>query len=152
MEVQVTFTPLLPYARGFESMFTKNNFDVLPEHHHWDYAIELIPGSEPKSIKVYPLFSVKQKELGAFLQENLYTGWICLSKSSMAAPVFFIKKKESPFWLVQDYQALNSMMVKNKYSLSLISELMSQLCGAKYFARLDVYWSFNNISIKPRDK
>jgi len=56
----------------------------------------------------------------------------------MAAPVFFIKKKDGLLRLVQDYQALNSMTVKNKYSLPLISELMSQLYGARYFTKLDV--------------
>jgi len=44
------------------------------------------------------------------------------------------------------------MMVKNKYPLPLISKLMSQLCGTRYFTILDIYWGFNNISIKSRDK
>ena len=54
--------------------------------------------------------------------------------------------------LVQDYQALNSMMVKNKYPLPLISELVSQLRKARYFTKLDVHWGFNNVRIKPRDE
>ena len=33
-----------------------------------------------------------------------------------------------------------------------ISELVSQLCRAKYFTKLDVRWGFNNIRIKPRDE
>jgi len=115
-------------VKGFESIFAKKDFDVLPEHRQWDHAIELIPGAEPKSSKVYPLSPVEQKELDSFLEKNLHTGRICPSKSPMAAPVFFIKKKDGSLWLVQDYRALNSMMVKNKYPLPLISELMSQLC------------------------
>jgi len=70
----------------------------------------------------------------------------------MAAPVFFIKKKNGSLQLVQDYCALNFMMVKNKYPLLLISELVSQLCRARYFTKLDVHWGFNNIHIKPGDK
>jgi len=70
----------------------------------------------------------------------------------MAAPVFFIKKKDGSLRLVQDYQALNSMTVKNKYPLSLISELVSQLHRARYFTKLDVRWSFNNICIKSGDE
>ena len=76
---------------------------------------------EPKSSKVYPLSPVEQKELDSFLEENLCTGRIRPSKSPMAALVFFIKKKDGSLWLVQDYQALNSMTVKNKYPLPLIS-------------------------------
>jgi len=138
--------------RGFESVFAKEDFDILPEHRQWDHATELIPGSEPKSSKVYPLSPVEQKELDAFLEENLRTGRIRPSKSSMAAPVFFIKKKDGSLWLVQDYHALNSMTVKNKYPLPLISELVSQLCGARYFTKLDVRWGFNNVRIKPGDE
>jgi len=95
---------------------------------------------------------VEQKELDAFLKENLCTGQIHLSKSPIAALVFFIKKKDSSLQLVQDYCALNSMTVKNKYPLSLIFELVSQLHGARYFTKLDVHWDFNNICIKSGDK
>ena len=47
---------------------------------------------------------------------------------------------------------LNAMTVKNRYPLSLISELVSQLCRAKYFTKLDVCWGFNNVCIKPGDE
>jgi len=66
--------------------------------------------------------------------------------------VFFIKKKDGSLWLVQDYYTLNAVTVKNRYPLSLISELVSQLCRAKYFTKLNVCWGFNNICIKPGDK
>jgi len=99
----------------FELVFAKEDFDILPEHRQWDHAIKLVPGSEPKSSKVYPLSLVEQKELDSFLEENLRTGRIRPSKSPMAASVFFIKKKDGSLQLVQDYRALNSMMVKNKY-------------------------------------
>jgi len=42
--------------------------------------------------------------------------------------------------------------IKNRYSLPLISELISQLCGAKYFTKLNIQWGFNNVCIKPGDK
>jgi len=90
-------------VKGFESVFAKEDFDILPEHRQWDHAIELVPGSEPKSLKVYPLSLVEQKELDSFLEENLRTGRIHPSKSPMAALVFFIKKKDGSLRLVQDY-------------------------------------------------
>jgi len=133
-------------------VFVKEDFDILLEHRQWDHTIELVPGSEPKSSKVYPLSLVEQKKLDSFLEENLHTGRIRPSKSPMAAPVFFIKKKDGSLQLVQDYRALNSMTVKNKYSLPLISELVSQLHGARYFTKLDVCWGFNNVHIKPGDE
>jgi len=136
----------------FQSVFTKEDFDILPEHRKWDHAIELIPGAEPKSSKVYPLFPLEQTELDAFLEENLHTRRIQPSKSPIAAPVFFIKKKDSSLRLVQDYRTLNVVTVKNRYPLPLISKLISQLRGAKYFTKLDVRWGFNNVQIKPGDE
>ena len=73
----------------------------------------------PKSCKVYSFAASEQKELDMFLKENLESGWICPSKSPMASPVFFIKKKDGALRLVQNYYALNTMTVKNKYLLPL---------------------------------
>ena len=57
-------------------MFAKEDFDILPEHCKWDYAIKLIPGAEPKSSKVYLLSPLEQAKLDVFLEENLHTGQI----------------------------------------------------------------------------
>jgi len=151
-ETQATTTPLPTYVAEFQSVFAKEDFDILPEHHKWDHAIELIPRAEPKSSKVYPLSPLEQTELDAFLEENLCTGQIRPSKSPITAPVFFIKKKDGSLWLVQDYRMLNAITVKNRYPLPLISKLVSQLHRAKYFTKLDVQWGFNNICIKPGDE
>jgi len=151
-ETQATTTPLSAYVAEFQSVFAKEDFDILPEHRKWDHAIELIPRVEPKSSKVYPLSLLEQTELDAFLEENLRTGQIRPSKSPIAAPVFFIKKKDGSLRLVQDYHVLNAVTIKNRYPLPLISELVSQLRGAKYFTKLDIRWGFNNIQIKPRNE
>jgi len=151
-ETQAAATPLPAYVAEFRSVFTKEDFDILLEHHKWDHAIELIPGAEPKSSKVYPLSPLEQAELDAFLEENLRTRQIQSLKSSVAAPVFFIKKKDGLLRLVQDYRVLNAVTVKNRYPLPLISELVSQLRRARYFTKIDVRWGFNNIHIKPGDE
>jgi len=100
LETQKGLLTLSDCVKGFELVFIKENFDILPEHRQWDHAIELIPGLEPKSSKVYLLSPVEQKELDSFLKENLRTRRICSSKSPMAAPVFFIKKKDGFLQLV----------------------------------------------------
>jgi len=152
VEAQAAATPLPAYVAEFQSMFTKEDFDILLEHYKWDHVIELIPRAEPKSSKVYPLSPLEQVELDACLKENLCTRQIQPSKSPMAAPMFFIKKKDGSLCLVQDYRALNAITVKNKYPFPLISELVSQLRRARYFTKLDVCWGFNNIHIKPGDE
>ena len=54
LETQKGLLTLPDYAKEFESVFAKEDFNILPEHRQWDHAIKLIPGLEPKSSKVYP--------------------------------------------------------------------------------------------------
>ena len=72
-ETLATATLLPAYVIEFQSVFAKEDFDILPEHRKWDHAIELIPGVEPKLSKVYPLSLLEQEELDAFLEKNLCT-------------------------------------------------------------------------------
>ena len=148
-----TFEELVPAEyHQFKSVFTKASFDELPPRRPWDHAIELVPGSEPKSSKVYPMAPDEQRQLDEFLEENLRTGRIRPSKSPMASPVFFIKKKGGDLRLVQDYRALNAMTVKNRYPLPLIKELIDKLQGAKYFTALDIRWGYNNVRMRQGDE
>ena len=93
-----------PQYQDFSEVFDKKEFDALPPSWPWDHAIELKPGSEPSSCKVYPLLQPEQEELNKFLGENLEYGCIRPSKSPMASPFFFIKKKDGSLRPVQDYR------------------------------------------------
>ena len=68
------------YLKEFDSVFSKESFEVLPESKKWDHAVVLIPGEKASNCKVYPLAPKEQKELDQFLKENLETGQICPSK------------------------------------------------------------------------
>ena len=94
--------------------------------------------SKRSRLQNLPLNPTEQQQLDEFLKEQLETGRICLSKSLMASPFFFIKKKDGKLRPVQDYRKLNEMTIKNHYPLPLISELIDQLTGAKYFLKMDV--------------
>jgi RNase H-like domain found in reverse transcriptase/Reverse transcriptase (RNA-dependent DNA polymerase) len=90
--------------------------------------------------------------LDKFLKENLKKGYIRPSQSPMASPFFFVSKKDGKLRPCQDYRYLNDWTVKNSYPLPLISEIMDKLKGAKYFTKLDVGWSYNNVRIRKGDK
>ncbi|KIL70533.1 hypothetical protein M378DRAFT_117693 [Amanita muscaria Koide BX008] len=145
---------LLPdYCQGdFLSLFEKTEFDRLPDRRQWDHAIELRPGTEPFNSKIYPLNPAEQAELDKFIEEHLRTGRIRPSKSPIASPFFFVKKKDGTLRPVQDYRKLNAITVKNRYPLPLISEVVHKLRGAKYFTKLDIRWGYNNIRIREGDE
>ena len=60
-----------PHLHDFHLVFSKDSFDELPGTKPWNHAVELTPDASPKSCKVYPLSASEQKELDAFLKENL---------------------------------------------------------------------------------
>jgi len=128
-----------PYQQ-FKDVFSKESFEELPDQKKWDHAIKLIPDAQTFSTKIYPLVPVEQKQLDEFLEENIKSQCICPSKSPMASPIFLIKKKDRSLHLVQDYQKLNTLTIKNAYPLPLIPDLFNAVSGAqaKYFTKLDV--------------
>ena len=87
----------------------------------------MTPDFKPTDCKVYPLTGDKQKALEEFLDENLCTKQIRPSKSLMASPFFFVKKKDGKLQPMQNYQKLNEMTIKNRYPLPLIKELVDHL-------------------------
>ena len=137
--IRVVDTDATPvYVNEFPEVFKKQGFDKLPERQPWDHAIELTSGSQPIDCKVYPLNLDEQRALDEFLEENLKSGCIQPSKSPMASPFFFVKKKDGALQPVQDYQKLNEMTIKNRYPLPLIQELIDKLKGSRVFTKMDI--------------
>ena len=106
---EIVLKHYLPYKEVFE----RQTFNQLPPRRPWDHAIELIPNAKMTDCKIYPLNPTEQKELDEFLKEQLEMGRIVLSKSPMASPFFFVKKKDGKLRPVQDYQKLNEITIKN---------------------------------------
>ena len=73
-------------------------------------------------------------------------------KSRYTALCFYIPKKDRSLHLVQDYQKINQVMIKDKTSLLLIGEVINKLKEAKYFNKLDLIWGYNNIWINEGDE
>jgi len=56
---------------------------------------------------MYPLSRKEREEVHEFINEQLRKGYIRPSKLPQTAPVFFVGKKNSKKWMVQDYRYLN---------------------------------------------
>lgn len=103
-KTEKTFEEMVPTSyHDFEDIFKKESFDELLPRKPWDHAIELVPGEHAIDCKVYNLSPEEQRELDAFLNENLRSGRICPSKSPFASAFFFVKKKDGKLRPVQDY-------------------------------------------------
>ena len=66
--------------------------------------------------------------LHEYIDEMLKTGKIKLSKGSAGAPVFFVLKMHGRgLQVVVDYHDLNTITIKDRYLLPLMSELINHV-------------------------
>jgi len=102
--------------------------------------------------KAYAMTVKEDEALNQWLDEQLKVELIKESKLRYVAPCFYIPKKNGFLQLVQDYQKLNQVTIKDKMPLLLIGEVIDKLKKAKYFNKLDLIWGYNNIQIKEGDE
>ena len=78
----------------FANVFSKSNTSVLPPHREFNLKIKLEEGTTPPPGRLYSLSPFELNTLREFIDENLSTGFICPTSSSLAALVLFVKKKD----------------------------------------------------------
>ena len=124
----------------------------MPDHKPWDHEIPLIPGSKPPFGPIYKTTWEEEVALSKYIEDNLPTQKIRKSRSSAAAPILFVRKKDGSLRLCVDYRGLNKVTIPNKYPLPLISELIDKTRGARWLTKLDLKNGYNLIRIASGDE
>ena len=137
------------YADVFER---RNAEKLLPHCPNVDHEIPLIDGVKPTYGPIYNLSELELKTLKEYIDRMLAKGFICPSKSPFRSPVLFVKRADGSLRLCVDYRKLNDITIKNRYPLSLISELFDCLKHAKVYSRLDLQDAYNQLRIARGDE
>jgi len=133
-------------------VFGKKQSERMLARKVWDHTIEIKEGFVPRKGKVYLLSREEREEVWEFIKEQLRKGYIRLLKLPQTALVFFVRKKDGKKQMVQDYWYLNEWMIKNNYSLPLISDVIENIGTKKVLTKIDLRWEYNNVHIKERDE
>lgn len=131
----------------FVDVFSKAKASKLPSHHKHDLKIELDKGATPLLGTLYSLFPVELEALQTFIDKNLGTSFIWPSFFSYAAPILFVKKKDSSLWLCVDFRGLNKISKKGHYPLPLISDLLDLPSHIKIYTKIDLQHAYHLIWI-----
>jgi len=65
--------------------------------------------------------------------------------------MLLVKRKECSMRLCIDYRQLNKVIIKNRYPLPRIDDLMDQLVGARVFSKIDLRSGYHQIKVKDED-
>ncbi|KAJ1303140.1 hypothetical protein OPQ81_011341 [Rhizoctonia solani] len=133
-------------------VFGDRFFTTLPEHRHYNCAIDLEEGKEVPYGPIYSMTPLETNALMECLDSELATGKIRPITSPAGAPVMFVKRSDGRLCLVVDYKKLNKITIKNRYALPRQEELIDKLKHAKIFTKLDLRNGYNNICIKEGDE
>ena len=105
-------------------MTEKQSLSVRDSH---DHVIDLKLRQQLSFEKLYFMSSAELNVLKVYLDNVMKADIIHKLISSAALPVMFMLKLNSSLWLVIDYRHLNSITIKNCYSLSLILNMLNCL-------------------------
>ena len=134
-----TIDPTIPSElHEFADVFDEGLSDKLAPHHLYDLKIEIEEGASQPISRIYPLSDLELSALQKFVEDHLRMGFIRPSSSPFAAPVLFVKKKNGDLRLCVDFRALNRITKKDRYLLTLISELLDTSRRAKIYTKLDL--------------
>ena len=121
------------------------------EHKFHDHAIE----TKNKILSfdfIYNLFITKFETFRKYLNDNYKNK--CIVFFSLFADTFimFVKKKNGNLRLCVDYKNLNFIIVKNRYFISLIEQLLNRLIETGIFTKLNIRFSYNALRIRINDE
>ncbi|GAU37338.1 hypothetical protein TSUD_395190 [Trifolium subterraneum] len=140
----------LPIVNEFSDVFPEDVSDLPPER-EVEFTIHLVPSTSSISMTLCRMSASELNELKKQLEELLEKRFIRPSVSPLGALVLLVKKKEGSMRLCIDYRQLNKAMIKNKYPLPRIDDLMDQLVGACLFSKIDLRSGYHQIMVKVED-
>ena len=122
---------------------------TLPDSHDSnDFGIDLDPAKLfPRPSQPYHMNQEECAECQKVLDKMLKAGWVepANANSLMAAPMFFIWKKDGTHRPVINYQKLNEITIKDSYPLPCIDEMMDRIHRSKVFTKLNLKSGYNQI-------
>jgi hypothetical protein len=153
--IQAIETP--PVPQDLQDLLSKHKMvfstpqGLPPSHGVHDHSIPLVPGSLPPNIHLYRHPFSQKNEIDKMVHELLNAGIIHPSMSPYSSLVIMVLKKEGSWRMCPDFCALNKLIIKDKFPIPVIDDLLDELSGTQFFTKLDLYSGYHQICMKDAD-
>jgi hypothetical protein len=125
----------------------------LPPERSEGHGIPTEPDNPPPFRSMYRLSPLEYQELEKQVTKFLKDGILEVSQSPYGSPVLFVPKPNGRgLRLCVDYQALNSITIKNRCTILRIDDLLDAVVGSAYFTSLDLTSGYHQILISEEDR
>jgi hypothetical protein len=103
------------------------------------------------NIGMYRSSIIENAQIKKQFQELLNKGIIITISSPCGSPIVLVLKKHGTWRMCIDFRSLNKIIVKNRYPLPRIDNLLDQLKNVVYFTKLDLRSGYHQIIIAEGD-
>ncbi|GFX96525.1 retrovirus-related Pol polyprotein from transposon 17.6 [Trichonephila clavipes] len=107
----------------------------------------ILKDEEPVCQPPRRLAFTEKQEVNKHIEEWLNEGIIRPSSSEYASPIVMVKKKDGSSRMCIDYRKLNQKLMKDKFALPLIEDVLDTLQEAKVYSTLDLRNGFFHVDV-----
>jgi hypothetical protein len=128
--------------KNFADVFDKMKANELSKHDLQNHEINT---KSKMSLfeSIYNSFVIELEVFKKYLDEFLIKEFIMSSFSSTKILILFVKKSKNDLKLCVNYKKLNSITIKNRYSIFLMNQLLNRLSVVKKYTKLNIQTAYN---------
>ena len=131
-------TQIMKLVGEFADVFPEELPKGLPPIREIEHQIDLVPRAslpnQPTCICNLEEAKEIQRQVGELLEKN----YVRESLSPCFVPTLLVLKKDETIWMCVDSYAINKIIVKYRFPIPRLDDLLDELHGATLFSKIDL--------------